>query len=164
MRLPVVNLQPAICISATWHDRHVSPRQPFHGFSYAALGIAVVAVSSSGPLIAYAAAPALAIAFWRNAMAVGLQAPWAVLRRRELVALTRRPHRREGLFSVLAGVALAGHFATWVPSAKLTSVATATALVAQALAGEEIGTWFEPAIDEEDASGRHADPSVAPVS
>ncbi|WP_425560840.1 DMT family transporter [Luedemannella helvata] len=107
----------------------MSPQRP-HVASFTALGIAVVAISSSGPLIAYAAAPALAIAFWRNAMAVGLQAPWAVARRRELVALARAPHRREGLFCLLAGVALAGHFATWVPSAKLTSVATATALVA----------------------------------
>ena len=37
---------------------------------------------------------------------------------------------REGLFCVLAGVALAGHFGTWVPSTKLTTIATATALVA----------------------------------
>ncbi|PWR05945.1 EamA family transporter, partial [Micromonospora acroterricola] len=36
----------------------------------------------------------------------------------------------EGLFCVLSGVALAAHFATWMPSAQLTSVATATALVA----------------------------------
>ena len=34
-----------------------------------------LAVSSSAPLIAYAAAPALAIAFWRNALAVGVLAP-----------------------------------------------------------------------------------------
>jgi drug/metabolite transporter (DMT)-like permease len=98
--------------------------------SYAALGVAVVSVSSSGPLIAYIAAPALAVAFWRNAMAVGMLSPWAAVRRRELFALATGKGRREGLFCLLAGVALAGHFATWVPSAKLTSVATATALVA----------------------------------
>jgi drug/metabolite transporter (DMT)-like permease len=34
------------------------------------------------------------------------------------------------VFCVLAGLALAAHFSTWVPSTKLTSVATATALVA----------------------------------
>ncbi|GAA1800315.1 hypothetical protein GCM10009682_22390 [Luedemannella flava] len=108
----------------------VRHHQQFHAASYAALGIAVISVSASGPLIAYAAAPALAVAFWRNAMAIGLQAPWAVARRGELAALAWGANRREGLFCVLAGVALAGHFATWVPSAKLTSVATATALVA----------------------------------
>jgi drug/metabolite transporter (DMT)-like permease len=93
-----------------------------------ALGVAVLALSTSGPLIASTVAPALAIAFWRNAMAVGLLTPVALLRRRsELVGLARG---RAGLFTVLAGVALAVHFATWIPSAKLTSVATATALVA----------------------------------
>jgi drug/metabolite transporter (DMT)-like permease len=96
-----------------------------------ALGVGVVAVSTSGPLAAYAAAPALAIAFWRNAMAVGGLVPVAAVRRRhELGALLRREGRRDGLFCVLAGVALAGHFALWIPSTKLTNVATATALVA----------------------------------
>jgi len=77
--------------------------------SYSALGIAVVAVSSSAPVIAYAAAPALAIAFWRNAMGVAAIGPVALLRRRgELADLVRR---REGGLSLLAGVALAAHFA-----------------------------------------------------
>ncbi|SDY05266.1 Permease of the drug/metabolite transporter (DMT) superfamily [Micromonospora pattaloongensis] len=96
-----------------------------------ALALAVAAVSSSGPLIAYAAAPALAIAFWRNAVAAGGLAPVTLLRRRaELRALFTGAHRRQGRYCVLAGLALAAHFATWTPSAKLTSVATATALVA----------------------------------
>jgi drug/metabolite transporter (DMT)-like permease len=94
-----------------------------------ALAIGVVAVSVSGPLIAFAAAPALAIALWRNALALPLLVPAAGLRRwPELRALVG-PARREGLLSVLAGIALAGHFMTWVPSAKLTSVATSLALV-----------------------------------
>ncbi|HET6484114.1 MAG TPA: DMT family transporter, partial [Actinoplanes sp.] len=38
--------------------------------------------------------------------------------------------RRAVLFGVLAGLALAAHFATWMPSVQLGSVATATALVA----------------------------------
>ncbi|GAA4695845.1 DMT family transporter [Phytohabitans rumicis] len=97
----------------------------------AALGIAVIAVSSSAPLIAYAAAPALAIAFWRNMLAVGVLGPYAAARRRdELRALVRGDQRTEGRYSVLAGAALAVHFGTWVPSAQLTSVASATALVA----------------------------------
>jgi len=96
--------------------------------SVPALAIAVVAVSSSAPVIAYAAAPALAIAFWRNAMGVAAIGPVALLRRRgELTALVRQ---REGVYSLLAGLALAAHFALWVPSAKLTTVASATALVA----------------------------------
>jgi drug/metabolite transporter (DMT)-like permease len=90
-----------------------------------------VAVSVSGPIIAYAAAPALAIAFWRNAMAVGVLAPTALIRRRtELAELAGPKGRRTGLLCVLAGVALSAHFAAWVPSTKLTSVAMAIALVA----------------------------------
>jgi drug/metabolite transporter (DMT)-like permease len=91
----------------------------------AALMIALVAVSSSAPLIAYAAAPALAIAFWRNALAVGALAPVALTRRRaELHKLDRHTI---GL-CLLAGVALAAHFAAWIPSAKLTTAAAATAM------------------------------------
>jgi drug/metabolite transporter (DMT)-like permease len=88
-----------------------------------ALAVAIVAVSSSAPLIAYAAAPALAIAFWRNLLGVAAIAP---------VALTvRRDEFRSKVLgaSVLSGVCLAVHFGTWVPSAKLTSVAMSVALV-----------------------------------
>lgn len=93
----------------------------------AALAIAVTAVSASGPMIAYAAAPALAIAFWRTALATAVLGPAAVTRRDELASLAAR---RDGMFTVLAGAALAVHFMTWVPSVKLTGIATAAALVA----------------------------------
>jgi drug/metabolite transporter (DMT)-like permease len=97
----------------------------------AVLAVAVSAVSSSAPLIVYAAAPALAIACWRNAFAVLVLAPVAVgTRRAELTRLAGRAGRRTLLVCLLAGVALATHFGTWVPSAKLTGVAAATALVA----------------------------------
>jgi drug/metabolite transporter (DMT)-like permease len=92
-----------------------------------ALVVAVLAVASSAPLIVYAAAPGLAIAFWRNAVGTAVLVPvTATVRRTEVAAL------RGGtvLGCVLAGVALAGHFGTWVPSPKLTTVAAATALVA----------------------------------
>src|SRR5204863_2688972 len=53
--------------------------------------------------------------------------PWTALRRhRELRALDGRQWR----LSLLAGVLLAAHFATWVPSVVLSSVASSTALVA----------------------------------
>ncbi|MEU4398386.1 DMT family transporter [Micromonospora orduensis] len=106
-----------------------SDRPSLDPLTTAAVGLAVVAVSSSGPLIAYAAAPALAIAFWRNLLAVAVLSPFSLARRRaEFRRLTVGAGRREGLFCVLSGVALAAHFATWVPSAQLTSVAAATAL------------------------------------
>lgn len=99
--------------------------------SVAALVVAVLAVSSSAPLIAFAAAPALAIAFWRNALAAVALTPVTLgPRRAELHDLTHGERRRAGLFCVLAGLALAAHFATWMPAVQLGSVATATALVA----------------------------------
>ncbi len=97
------------------------------GADVAVLTVAVLAVSTSGPLIAACAAPALAIAFWRNAMASGVLLPWALLRHRGEL---RRLDARECGLALLAGAALAGHFATWVPSLSYTSVASATALVA----------------------------------
>jgi drug/metabolite transporter (DMT)-like permease len=90
-----------------------------------------MAVSTSAPLIAYAAAPALAVAFWRNALAAAVLTPISVgPRRGEVRDVVNGSRRRDGMFCVLAGLALAAHFATWMPSVQLTSVATATALVA----------------------------------
>ena len=93
----------------------------------ALLAVALAAVSTSGPLIAATAAPALAIAFWRNGLAAAVLLPVCLARRLgELRAMTRR---QWGL-GVLAGGLLAGHFAAWVPSVTLTTVASSTALVA----------------------------------
>jgi drug/metabolite transporter (DMT)-like permease len=94
-----------------------------------ALAIGVVAVSVSGPLIAFAAAPALAIAFWRNALALPVLLPAAGLRRRAELRALLGPARREGVLCVLAGLALAGHFMAWVPSTRMTTIAMSTALV-----------------------------------
>jgi drug/metabolite transporter (DMT)-like permease len=95
----------------------------------ALLAVALLAVSTSGPIIAATAAPALAIAFWRNALATGVLAPYVVVRRRRRAELRRLTRREIGL-AVLAGAMLAAHFGTWVPSVTLTSVASSTALVA----------------------------------
>jgi drug/metabolite transporter (DMT)-like permease len=92
------------------------------------LAVAVMAVATSGPLMAAAAVPALAIAFWRNAMASAVLLPvTAVAIRRGRVSARLDPRTR--LACAGSGLLLAGHFATWVPSVTLTSVATATALV-----------------------------------
>jgi drug/metabolite transporter (DMT)-like permease len=88
--------------------------------------VGIVAVSTSGPLMAATAAPALAIAFWRNGLAASLLVPWTLLRHG---AELRSLKGRERLLAVTAGGLLAAHFATWVPSLTYTSVASATALV-----------------------------------
>lgn len=93
----------------------------------ARLGVAVVFISLSGPMIAATAAPALAIAFWRCLIGSGLTGLWVAARQRSgLFALTRREMR----LTLLAGVFLGLHFATWIPSLTLTTIAASTALVA----------------------------------
>ena len=103
------------------------PRPPAGVLTAAALAVAVLAFSSSAPLIAYATAPALAIAFWRNAFAFTVLAPAATVTRGPELA---RLGRRGVLACALAGVALAAHFGTWIPSAKYTTIAASTALFA----------------------------------
>ncbi|HVE99383.1 MAG TPA: DMT family transporter [Mycobacteriales bacterium] len=94
---------------------------------FALLAIGVAGVSTSAPLIKAAAAPALAVAFWRNALASLILVPYAAARHRaELRGLTRRDVR----LCVLAGLLLAAHFATWIPSLSFTSVSSSVALVA----------------------------------
>lgn len=91
------------------------------------MGIGVLAVSTSGPLMAAVAAPALAVALWRNVLALAVIWPAALATRRtELRSLSTREFR----WALGAGVLLALHFATWVPSLRYTSVASATAIVA----------------------------------
>jgi drug/metabolite transporter (DMT)-like permease len=91
------------------------------------IAVAVTAVSTSGPLIAATAAPAMAIAFWRNAFAAGVITPVMLVRRwRTFGSVVRQ----EWALMALAGTLLAAHFATWITSLRFTSVASSTALVA----------------------------------
>jgi drug/metabolite transporter (DMT)-like permease len=90
------------------------------------MAVGVVGVSMSGPLMAaMVSVPALAIAFWRNAMGTLALAPFAAMHPAALRALVGRRLLTIGV----AALALAVHFACWVGSLKLTSVASATALV-----------------------------------
>lgn len=91
------------------------------------MSVGVLAISTSAPIIAATAAGALAIAFWRNAFAVVALGPVVVLRRWSEVTGLRR---REWRLASAAGGLLAVHFATWVPSVTMTTVASSTALVA----------------------------------
>jgi drug/metabolite transporter (DMT)-like permease len=96
----------------------------------ALLGLAVAAVSTAAPLVRIAGAPTLAIAFWRNALALPVLAllVWLHARgahRGGAPALDRRERR----LSIVAGLFLGAHFATWIPSLSFTSVASSVALV-----------------------------------
>jgi len=90
------------------------------------LAIGVVVVSFAAPLIRLADAPPLAIAMYRNLFATAVLLPLALWRHRgELRALARSDVLALGG----AGVLLAVHFGTWVPSVTLTTVAASTVLV-----------------------------------
>jgi drug/metabolite transporter (DMT)-like permease len=97
-------------------------------FLLAALG--VLGVASSGPLIAATlgatTVSALAIAFWRNAIGAAVMATPTLAREpRQFGHITGREFR----WSLVAASALALHFACFITSLRLTSVAAATALV-----------------------------------
>jgi drug/metabolite transporter (DMT)-like permease len=94
------------------------------------LGVAVAAVSTSAPLIRGASAPSLAIAMWRTALALpvlGLVVAVSGRSRRQIAALVAGGAERRR--SAAAGLLLALHFATWVPSLSFTSVASSVTLV-----------------------------------
>src|SRR5689334_23781055 len=86
------------------------------------LATAIVAVSTSAPLVREAAAPALCLAFWRTGLGAAATSPFAW---RQHVTLSRRERRLIGV----AGVVLAAHFACWIASLSYTSVASAVTLV-----------------------------------
>lgn len=88
----------------------------------ALLVVAVGCVSASAPLIAACDAPSLAIAMYRCLFASMLTWIW--------MAATGRRVRVSANWRVwAAGTALGAHFAAWIPSLRLTSVALSTAMV-----------------------------------
>ena len=89
------------------------------------LVVAVLAVSSSAVLVRLADASPVALAFWRTLGGALILAPAA---RRS----TAKPDRRQWWVIVAAGVALGVHFATWLASLELTSVAASVTLVSTA--------------------------------
>ena len=89
------------------------------------MAVVVVAISSSGPIIALSTAPVLAMATWRCIL--GSAATFPLAYRNQGLAKLNRDQLRGCIF---AGLALGVHFALWIPSVRLTSVANSVALVA----------------------------------
>ncbi|NEK59940.1 DMT family transporter [Geodermatophilus sabuli] len=90
------------------------------------MALAVVGISLSAPLTTLVTAPMLALAFWRNVGGAAVLLPVLLLRERSTLAGLRLRDLRS---SVLAGLFLAAHFAAWLPSLSMTTVAASTALV-----------------------------------
>lgn len=92
--------------------------------------LTVLGASLSGPLMAAAAAPPVAIAFWRTAAASVVTGPFAWTRNQPVVS---RMGWKEWRDCAVAGALLAAHFTSWITALTLTSVADAAALVSTQL-------------------------------
>ncbi|NDB18155.1 MAG: DMT family transporter [Actinobacteria bacterium] len=100
---------------------------PLHANDAVVLAVALLGICTTGPIIADSSVPPLALAAWRCLLgALVLAAAASVRHWSQWRQLTGAQWR--GM--VAAGLFLALHFATWVPSIKLTTVASSTALVA----------------------------------
>ena len=88
-----------------------------------AVAVGVLAVSAAAIFIRLADAPALAVAFWRNALGVLVLLPLALYWRETF------PRGRTLYYGLASGVALGAHFGFWISSLDYTSVAASVVLV-----------------------------------
>jgi len=88
-----------------------------------AVAVGVLAVSAAAIFIRLADAPALAVAFWRNALGVLVLLPLALCWREAF------PRGRTLFYGVASGAALGAHFGFWISSLDYTSVAASVVLV-----------------------------------
>ena len=99
-------------------DNHTSiPSRP----DLIRLGVGIIGIGTSGPLIALSTMPVLTLIAWRNLGGALLTAPFA---------LRHKVDRKGALWSMIAGVVLAAHFLGFFLAMRMTSVAAGTALVA----------------------------------
>ena len=97
--------------------------------------VAVLATTYAGPIVRFATAPALAIAFWRLALVLpvtGGLAAWETSREREAVpasASDRTAPPSPLPFILVAGLLLGMHFWSWMASLRFTTVASSVVLV-----------------------------------
>src|SRR3989442_2406722 len=89
------------------------------------LVLAVLATTCAGPIVRFAAAPALAVSFWRLVLVLPVT---LVLSRREPAGEQATDGRERGMM-VLAGLLLAPHFWAWIASLRFTTVASSVLLV-----------------------------------
>lgn len=108
---------------------------------WAALAVAVVAISTSAILVKEADASGVTIAFWRNLLGALALAPFAVRawRRDHEVADRLRTHARPMVF---AGIALGLHFTLWLEGLLRTTVAASVTLVTMSPIFVAAGTAF----------------------
>jgi len=86
--------------------------------------VAVLATTYAGPIVRFATAPAVAIAFWRLVLVLPVTFGLAT-RERQRTSVMREAFP----LMLLAGVLLAVHFWTWIASLRFTTVASSVVLV-----------------------------------
>jgi drug/metabolite transporter (DMT)-like permease len=96
--------------------------------------LAVLATTYAGPIVRLAAAPALAIAFWRLTLVLPVTGGLAVWEGRRAWGVGRdrnvpRPTPYALSLMLLSGLFLAAHFWTWIASLRFTTVASSVVLV-----------------------------------
>jgi len=96
--------------------------------------LAVLATTYAGPIVRLAAAPALAIAFWRLTLVLPVTGGLAVLEGRGTWGVGHdrnvpRPTPYALWLMALSGLLLAAHFWTWIASLRFTTVASSVVLV-----------------------------------
>ena len=85
------------------------------------LGVGIIGIGTSGPLIAMSTMPVLTLIFWRNLGGSLLTLPFALRHSRDKAGIK---------WAVIAGVVLALHFVGFFLAMRMTTVAAGTALVA----------------------------------
>ena len=104
-------------MSSTYSERPSTP----HRSDLAKLGVGILGIGSSGPLIALSSMPILSLIFWRNLGGSIATLPFA---------LKHGVNRTGAKWAAAAGVVLALHFIGFFAAMRMTSVAAGTALVA----------------------------------
>lgn len=104
-----------------------------------AIGIGVLSVSMSAIFVKLANAESAVIAFYRMFFSVLIMSPLFFLKYRGEI---KQLHKKDWIFSTIAGVFLAFHFILWFESLNYTSVASSTVLVTLQPLFAFIGTYI----------------------
>jgi drug/metabolite transporter (DMT)-like permease len=106
------------------------------------LGVGIIAISFASIFIRFAqdeGVPSLSIAAWRLIIASVVLLPYAWARRRDEI---RSLAGREWALLLASGLFLGLHFATWIASLALTSVASSVVLVSMGPVFVGLGSWL----------------------
>jgi len=106
---------------------------------YIAIIIGVFSVSMSAIFVKLANAESAVIAFYRMFFSILIMSPLFFLKYRKEIKLL---HKKDWIFSAIAGVFLAFHFILWFESLNYTSVASSTVLVTLQPLFAFIGTYI----------------------